>query len=73
MPIEDAGVDRQAVRVAALRAILATAATPCDGSPGDADDSVARLLIAGYGVNDICAALAIEPAVAHGIIMRLAR
>lgn len=66
-------MDREAVRVAALRTLLATAATPCDEPPGDADDSVARLLIAGYGVNDICAALAIEPAVVHGIVMRLAR
>lgn len=66
-------VERDAVRLAALRALLATAATPSGETLDAADHAVARLLMAGYGIDDICAALAMEPAAVHGIVMRLAR
>lgn len=66
-------VEREAVRVAALRMLMLTAATPEDATPTDLDESVGRLLLAGYGVRDICAALAIDPDIAHSTILRLAR
>ena len=66
-------VDRDAVRLAALRALLTTAATPSGETLDVTDRTVARLLMAGYGIDDICAALAMEPAAVHGIVIRLAR
>ena len=63
-----------AVRVAALRTLMRSAAAPIDGVELDEQHAtVARLLVAGYDLDDICAALAIEPTTAHGIVIRLAR
>lgn len=66
-------VEREAVRVAALRAILRTLATPANEPTTHADEIVGRLLLAGYGERDICAALAAEPETVRTILLRLAR
>ena len=66
-------VERDAVRVAALRTLLIGIAAPSGEPLAPIDERAAQLLLAGYSERDICAALAIEPDALRTILVRLAR